>query len=119
MKAYRFEGTVHQIGELQTWPSGFAKRVLVVREDGDSKWPNFAAFEVTRGKDAAKDRTKELDHLRVGDSVGVDFYVDSRENQNKPGQWFTSNRAVKVERIAQEVEVPLMGGGTEMDDVPF
>lgn len=34
---YEFIGTVKTVGEVQTFPSGFQKRELVVEEAGDGK----------------------------------------------------------------------------------
>ena len=34
---YEFTGKVKSVGELQTFPSGFQKRELVVEEAGDGK----------------------------------------------------------------------------------
>jgi hypothetical protein len=126
MESYKYRGTVHYISQVQSFASGFAKRMLVLKEQGESKYPNYAAFEFTRSKDGTKDGTKMLDKLLEGMEVEVSFYPSANESKTKPGSWFTSNRAVKLERIgAAEVTIPTKddadGGEPEpdLDDMPF
>ena len=129
MEAYKYTGVVHQVGKTQTFQSGFAKRALVLREPGESKYPNYAAFEFTRSKDGTRDGTRQLDQLVEGQTVEVSFYLSANESTRTPGQWFTSNRAVKVERVSAEVELPMtndpsdvgddMTGVDVADDMPF
>lgn len=126
---YKFTGLVHHIGRTQTFPSGFAKRLLVCKaDDEDAKYPSYGAFEFLKGKgENAKDKTLELDRLSVGDRVEVSFYLDANENRNKPGQWFGSCKAAKVEIVvpaARNAQTPPPaepeeGAEPDMDDVPF
>ena len=106
MEPYKYTGLVHQIGKTQTFQSGFAKRTLVLMERGDGKYPNYAAFEFTRSKDGTKDGTKVLDRLVEGMMVEVTFYIQANESKTKPGSWFPSNRAVKVERLDAGADSP-------------
>lgn len=102
MQKYKFLGRVHQVLPLQTFPSGFAKRTLVVEADvADGKWRDFAAFEFAKGsKPGAQDRTAPLGMLHEGDEVEVTFVPEARENPKKAGQWFTSNRGLDLRVVA-------------------
>ena len=44
---YKYVGKVHEVGKIQTWPSGFKKRTLVLKTE-DGKYTNYAAFDFTR-----------------------------------------------------------------------
>ena len=70
---YEFIGTVKTVGEVQTFPSGFQKRELVVEETGDGKWPNVVAFAFK------KDNAAMLDGLAPGAHVRIGFAIDGRE----------------------------------------
>lgn len=121
----KVQGAVHQIGQTQTFASGFRKRTLVVKQTKEpgARYDDYLAF------DFLKDRTADLDKLRVGEPVEVEAYVDSRENQQRPGQWFTGCRAASVKKMAvRTVDIPLAapeppdGLGDEPDggdDMPF
>lgn len=126
MKPYTYRGTVHQVGKTQTWPSGFAKRTLVLKAEGDGKYPDYAAFEFMRSKDGSRDGTKVLDSLREGEAVEVEFYLTANESKTKPGSWFSSNRAVKVGRVgdggAPEIPMaaePPQDAQDDYGDIPF
>lgn len=88
---YKYKGTVHQVGSTQTWPSGFKKRTLVLK-DMDGKFESYAAFDFTR------DRVNAIDGLRVGETVEVEFFAESQESTRTAGQWFTNMKAVGISR---------------------
>lgn len=126
MEPYKYKGEVHFISPLQTFQSGFAKRTLVLKEAGESKYPNYAAFEFSRSKDGTRDGTRQLDKLLVGEPVEVSFYLDANESKRNPGSWFTSNRGVKVERLAVAKDIELVKDKATqaepeptLDDIPF
>lgn len=134
MEAYKYTGKVKEIGKTQSWPSGFAKRTLVLEQDDGGKYPNYAVFEFVRGKggDSSRDRTRDLDHILPGEEVTVSFFVNANENRNRPGQWFVSLRGVKVERgeqvrdLIEGSSAPAVaeppdniGAETDADDMPF
>ena len=117
MEAYKFTGRVHSVSQTQTWPSRFAKRTLVLCQEREGgKYKSFLALDFTKSE--RRDNTKMLDNLRQGEAVEVSFYVESREGKNA-GQWFTSCRAVKLERLASGgVDINLVGvSGKEPEDV--
>ena len=116
-----YRGTIHQIDKAQTFPSGFAKRIVVCRqEDGVSKFPDYAVFEFVKypSTELAKDATVIPDQFRVGDRVKIDFYLQANENRNKPGQWFGACRAVSMEREGAAAPVDLVGDVPDAPEVP-
>lgn len=86
-RKYTYAGTVHQIGPVQNYKSGFSKRTLVLK-NVDEKYTNYAAFEFM------KDKVGLLDRLQPGDVIEVEFFIQARENPKQAGSWFSSNRAV-------------------------
>ena len=75
MPKYELTGPIRLINDTQTFASGFAKREFVV-ETGD-KYPQLIKLEVV------KDKTAELDKLRVNDVVNVSFDVRGNEYNGK------------------------------------
>ena len=95
---YKYHGTVHYIGERMSFASGFAKRTVILCADQNAQYKDYAAFDFTTSARAKSDNTATPDQVRVGDEVEIPFYTTANENRNKPGQWFASNRAIKMER---------------------
>ena len=104
---YDMYGTVKKICETQTFPSGFAKRDLVIEEEKDGKWPNIVAFTFK------KDAVSKLDDLKVGDRVKITFAVDGREWTDPRTQnvrYFTDLTALRVElQTANPFQSPAPG----------
>lgn len=69
--SYEITGTVYQIGEEQTFSSGFRKRPLIIETEGD--YPQKVSL------DFVKDKCDDLDRLRVGDTVTVMFNIRGSE----------------------------------------
>lgn len=105
-----YKGTIHSIGKVETYPSGFTTRTVVLRaDDAKSKYPDYAVFEFTKGSAAgAKDATAILDGFREGDAVTVEFYLSAHESRLKPGRWFGSCRAVAMVRDGASAPVDLV-----------
>jgi len=89
---YEMTGKVKQIGDLQTFPSGFEKRELVL-SDEDPRFPQDIAFSFTR------ERTKLLDQFAAGDAVKVSFDIRGREYN---GRHFIDLNAWRIERAGEE-----------------
>ena len=104
---FKCTGTVHEVGETVKFASGFAKRTLVVRLDGDGKFIDYAAFDFTRSKDGKYDGTRKLDGLRKGQRVEVAFRLSAFESKAKPGVWMGSCRGFDVQTDAPEVDIPV------------
>jgi hypothetical protein len=85
---YEMTGTIKKIGDLQTFPSGFEKRELMLNDE-DPRFPQDIAFSFTR------DRTKLLDQFAEGDRVKVSFDIRCREFNDRH---YIDLNAWKIER---------------------
>lgn len=127
MASYEFIGKIKQIGELQTFASGFTKREVVVAENND-RWPNDVSFAFT------KDRARQLESFAVGDDVKVSFDLRGREYN---GRHFIDLNGWKIEKaedaaaaspaqgmaapapVAPAPAVAAPPAATEIDNLPF
>ncbi|MBR6023115.1 MAG: DUF3127 domain-containing protein [Kiritimatiellae bacterium] len=120
---YDMSGTVKKICDLQTFPSGFTKRDLIVEEEKDGKWPNVVAFTFK------KDATGKLDGLKPGDRVKVGFAVDGREwTDPRTGavRYFTDLTGLFLEKLSDipagdgpsQVPPGPVGGGSTSSYIP-
>lgn len=73
---YEMTGSVVKVGDLQTFPSGFTKRELVIN-DNDPRFPQEISFSFT------KDRAALVEHLNPGDLVTVSFDIRGRSYQDR------------------------------------
>ena len=90
---FEMTGKVKQVGEIQTFQSGFEKRELVVIDD-DPRFPQDIAFNFVR------DRTHILDSIAVGDFVKVTFDIRGREYNGRHYTDLTGWRVEKVQEAA-------------------
>ena len=104
MSPYVFKGKVHEVGKLLTFQSGFAKRSLVLVEDPNAQYKNYAVFDFLKTKNG--DGTQELNRLVEGMTVEVKFYTQANESKKNPGSWFCSNRGVELKVVGEQVEIP-------------
>ena len=81
-------GTVHTVLPTQEFPSGFKKRVLVVKTHED-KYPQFIPVEFV------KDKTLDLDGLMPNQHVTV--LVNLRGNEHN-GKYYLSCQGWKLEK---------------------
>lgn len=112
---YELTGKIKRIGELQTFPSGFSKRELVVEEEHGGEWPNLVAFAFK------KERASLLDGLAVGTRVKVGFALDGREWKDPTSgtvKCFCDLSALKLEVVGSAAAPSALEGTTE-DDIPF
>jgi len=119
---YKASGPILNIGETQTFGSGFTKRELVITTEADSKYPQAVKFEVT------KDKCVELDQYKLGQNVTVSFNLRGNEYN---GKYFVNLQAWKIEadgpapQQEQRRESPGMptaptgAVADEDDDIPF
>ena len=132
MASYEFSGKIKQIGDLQTFASGFTKREVVVAENND-RWPNDVAFAFT------KDRARQLESFAVGDEVKVSFDLRGREYNGRhfidlngwkiekaenaasasPAQGMTPAAPAAPAPVAPAPAVPPPAAGAEIDNLPF
>lgn len=117
-KTYDLEGSIKEVMEMQTFPSGFSKREFVVTED-DDRYPQEIKLAMV------KDNCTLLDSVKTGDRVKVTFSL--RGNFYKD-RYYTDLQAFKLEKLdadgssAEMVPVPPMEPPVDDvtdDDMPF
>ncbi|MBQ9693205.1 MAG: DUF3127 domain-containing protein [Kiritimatiellae bacterium] len=86
---YEFEGTVKEIMDLQTFPSGFCKREFVVT-DKDDRYPQDIKFV------AIKNNCALLDSVHRGDEVRVTF---SLRGNCYNGRYYTDLQMFKLVKV--------------------
>lgn len=87
--SYELSGTVKKVFELQTFPSGFSKRELVVTTD--ERYPQDIKI------DFLKEKAEMLDELSDGDPVTVHFDIRGREYN---GRFFTDLSGWRIDKGA-------------------
>jgi single-strand DNA-binding protein len=85
--AYQLKGKIKLIMDLQTFPSGFTKREVVVTTSED-RYPQDIKL------DCLKEKTELLDNLNPGDPVVVHFDLRGREYN---GRYFNDLTVWKIE----------------------
>jgi len=104
-------GTIKQIGDIQTFGSGFEKLEAIVTIDEAEKYPQDIKVEFV------KERIQNLDPYKAGDKVSIDAYLKGSEYK---GRYFVNINGSKVTRLQAgqgNVTPPNEGGGN--DEVPF
>ncbi|MGI5867967.1 MAG: DUF3127 domain-containing protein [Kiritimatiellia bacterium] len=89
MPGYEFVGTIKKIGDVQTFPSGFSKRELVVTSEGE-RYPQDIMFEFL------KEKADMLTSLNEADRVKVYFDIGGREYN---GRYYNSLKGWKIEKL--------------------
>lgn len=89
MAQYEFIGTVKKIGDVQTFPSGFSKRELVVTSEED-RYPQDVMFEFH------KDKADLLDTVNEADRIKVTFDIAGREYN---GRYFNNLKGWRIEKV--------------------
>jgi hypothetical protein len=87
-------GTVHHIGPVETFSSGFTKRTLVVH--------NGSEYDPLVPIEFKKDKGGLLDRLKVGQTVAVSINLGGREYN---GKYFPSVTGWKIEAETQAAPV--------------
>ena len=123
MAQYEFVGTVKKVGDLQTFPSGFCKRELVVTSEGE-RFPQDVMFEFL------KEKGDLLGSIGEADRVKVFFDIGGREYN---GRYFNSLKGWKIEKVdgtaaaspaaapssAPRAEMPKDIAADDDDNLPF
>lgn len=94
MPGYEFVGIVKKIGDVQTFPSGFSKRELVVTSEGE-RFPQDVMFEFL------KEKADLLESINEADRVKVFFDIGGREYN---GRYFNSLKAWKIEKVGDTAQ---------------
>ncbi len=97
MSRHILEGKLVEIGEEQSWPSGFAKVLAIVAEGGSDRDPDQIPVEFTRSPKGGNDSIELLQRCDLGDTVRVAYELRGREWQ---GKHFLNLSATNLERIA-------------------
>lgn len=110
---YEASGEVIQIGDLQTFGSGFTKKEFVIRTA--DRYPQEIKFETV------KDKTSLVDGISTGDQVTVSF--DIRGNEFK-GRHYVNLNAWKIEKGEAAASSSDDSGEPDIedlrgDDMPF
>jgi hypothetical protein len=95
MADYEFTGTVKKVGDIQTFPSGFTKRELVVTSE-EGRFPQTIPFEFL------KEKGDQLDGIKESDRVAIHFDLSGREwTSPKDGtvKYFLSLTAWKIDKL--------------------
>lgn len=108
---------VQAISEVQVIPYGdgkeFKKRTLVIA-DKDNDYNDSIVFELG-GK-----KLDLTDPYKVGDLITVYGEISCRENKNKPGNYFTSLKAWKIESAgSQPPKTDTSNEPPPESDIPF
>lgn len=128
-------GKLHAIFDTKQVTDRFMKREFVVEVADNPKYPQLVLFQLTG------DRCEQLDRLRVGDSVRIEFSLRGREWRSPQGEtkYFNSLDVWTIEpagkarttreRPAQRSESPRRGDDPpplgdddlrgDLDDTPF
>ena len=115
---YQLEGTVKVIMETQTFDSGFTKREIVVTTD--EQYPQDVKMEFI------KDSVEQLDALKAGDAVKVNFVLSGREwtSPQNEVKYFTNLKGLTISKMnageagTTATAVADIPEATE-DDLPF
>ena len=120
--SYEITGTVTEVFPIQSIGSGgFTKREFRIKEDKDSKWPNFVSFTLK------KEKCSLADSLTEGTKVKVHFNIEGRiwdPDNGKPTKCFIDLTCWKIDILEQGK--PTLSQSTEPDndfddntEVPF
>ena len=122
--AHEQTGTIKEIFETQTFPSGFSKREFVITTD--ERFPQEIKF------DCLKEKAELLNDLKAGDTVVVSFDIRGRQYNDR---YYVDLNAWRIESAGARAEdeqgmpsssdtdvvpeVPTDDGGNTGEDIPF
>lgn len=105
--AYEITGTIKVIFETQSFPSGFSKRAFVITTA--DKFPQDIQLE------CLKEKAAQLDDLKEGQTVKVQFDISGREYN---GRYFVNLNAWRVEPEEGGSSAKSKSGGGESQPDP-
>ena len=122
------QGTVKKIFEIQSFPSGFQKREMVILTQ--EQYPQPISIEFL------SEKINLLDHISEGDQVKIGINIRGREWTNPEGQvkYFNSITGWRLEKISETSPEPVQAASAapqteasnenpfaeeEEDDLPF
>ncbi|MEG1479449.1 MAG: DUF3127 domain-containing protein [Kiritimatiellia bacterium] len=86
---YELEGSIKEIMETKTFPSGFCKREFVVTDE-DDRYPQDIKLSMVKNYCALLDTVKPGDRVRVTFSLRGNLYQE---------RYFTDLQAFKLEKL--------------------
>lgn len=94
------QGTVKKIFEIQSFPSGFQKREMVILTQ--EQYPQPISIEFL------SEKISLLDHISEGDQVKIGINIRGREWTNPEGQvkYFNSITGWRLEKISETSPEP-------------
>ncbi|MFO7936881.1 MAG: DUF3127 domain-containing protein [Kiritimatiellia bacterium] len=110
MAGYEMVGTIKQIMDERTFPSGFSKREFVITSEDD--YPQDIKFVLF------KEKARMLDALRTGERVKVSFGIKGNEYKER---FYVDLNAYKIEQLdadGSSIEYEEVGDQPE-EDLPF
>lgn len=119
-------GKLHAIFETKQVSERFTKREFVVEIADNPKYPQLVLFQLSG------DRVSQLDRMRVGDAIRIEFSLRGREWRSPAGEvkYFNSLDVWKVEPLragrgdadSRDMDMPPRLDeplGPAPDDLPF
>lgn len=103
MALHSLDGTIVEIGQEQTWPSGFAKVVAIIAEGGSDRESDQIPVEFTRSARGGVDGIALLGGCEIGDRVRVAYELRGREWE---GRHFLNLSATNLQRLAAAPTAP-------------
>lgn len=97
--SFSITGSIKEIYETETFPSGFKKREFVITTPG--QYPQHIKFQLT------KDKCDRLNHYRQGHEVALSFNIRGNE---KNGKYYTSLEVWKLDPIDDRQQERPQGG---------
>lgn len=83
MASFKLEkAEVLRVGKIENISESFRKRELILKTDTESQYPQTIKIEAVQ----AKCDDQQLNEVRPGDIVTVDFNLNGRESTGKDGQ---------------------------------
>ncbi len=88
MATYEMTGTIKQIMDEQTFPSGFSKREFVITSEDE--YPQDIKFVLF------KEKSRMLDVLKIGERVKVSFGIKGNEYKER---FYVDLNAFKIDQM--------------------
>lgn len=86
-------GTIHNIKPKEHVNDNFSKKEFIVRTDESTQYPQYIRFE------SHNLHIAQLDGLKVGDKVSVDYNLRGRLKKDDETQCFVSLQAWKIQKV--------------------
>lgn len=86
-------GTIHHISNVENINDNFKKKEFICRTDESTQYPQYIRFE------SHNLHIAQLDGLKVGDKVSVDYNLRGRLKKDDDSQAFVSLQAWKVSKV--------------------